>query len=68
MNIGEGVKTLRTKSQMSQEELANTVNVSQSMIAQIERGSKTLTIPLGLQISDALGTTLAELLNIAQNY
>ena len=47
---------------MSQVELAGAVNVTQSMIAQIERGTKALTMELGREISETLGVSINELL------
>ena len=47
---------------MSQTELAEAVNVTQSMIAQIERGTKSLTMELGKEVSEALKVSVNELL------
>ena len=54
MNIGENVKAKRKAAGLSQPELAKLVNVSTSMICQIERGSKTLTLPLAVELADIL--------------
>ncbi len=62
MSIGANLKRLRTDKGMSQVELAGAVNVTQSMIAQIERGTKALTMELGREISESLGVSVNELL------
>lgn len=61
MSIGANLKRIRTDSGMSQKELANAVNVTQSMIAQIERGTKALTMELGKEISEVLKVPVTEL-------
>ncbi len=60
--IGEKIKTLRETNGLSQRELAEKASVSQGMISQIERGSKSPTIALAQQIADALGVRLDEML------
>ncbi len=62
MSIGANVKRLRKEKGISQTELAEAVHVTQSMIAQIERGTKALTMELGVEISDALGVSINALL------
>lgn len=62
MSIGSNLKRLRTDREMSQAELAEMVNVTQSMIAQIERGTKALSLELGREISEVLGISINELL------
>lgn len=62
MSIGENIKEKRLSCSMTQKELAEKVNVDQSMICQIERGTKTPSLPLGKEIADALGCELNNLL------
>ena len=62
LSIGANLKRLRTDKGMSQTELAGAVNVTQSMIAQVERGTKALTMELGKKISEVLGVSVNELL------
>lgn len=62
MSIGENLKRLRTDKGMSQLELAKAVGVTQPMIAQLERGTKALTMELGKDISNALNVAINELL------
>lgn len=61
MSIGENLKKLREKSNMTQVELSKSVGVSQSIIAQLERGTKVLTIPLGIEIANVLRCSLIDL-------
>lgn len=55
MSIGENIKRLREDKKYTQKELAEAVNVTPSMINQIERGTKTLTVPLGCELAKVLG-------------
>lgn len=61
MSIGENIKRLRESCNLTQSELAELVGVTQSMIAQVERGSKTLSVPLGQEIAKALNCELTDL-------
>lgn len=62
MSIGTNIKALRVERGMTQKELAEQVNVDQSMICQIERGTKMPTVPLAKQIADALGCNIQDFL------
>lgn len=61
MNIAENVKKYRLKQGLSQEELAHTVGVNQSMIAHIENGLKVPSLAVSLGLAQALNTTVDEL-------
>lgn len=61
MLVGENIRHYRSGRKMSQLELAESVNVSQSMIAQIERGSKAVTIQLGKEIANVLNVKFEDL-------
>lgn len=54
MSIGSNIKARRLEQKMTQKELAERVMVDQSMICQIERGTKMPTLPLSLEIADVL--------------
>lgn len=62
MSIGANIKDRRLALGMTQKELAEKVNVDQSMICQIERGTKSPSLPLGKEIADALKCDLESLL------
>ena len=71
MAIGENIKEIRISQGMTQNELAAALNITQSMVAQLERGTKTLTLPLGVQLAQVLHTTLDELIkqeNLIMNF
>lgn len=63
MNIGETIKEKRLAYGLTQKELADFINVYQSFICQIERGTKTLTLPLGKEIAKVFDCTIDELVN-----
>ena len=63
MNVGRNIKVMREKAGLQQSELAEKVGVSQSMICQIERGTKGCSIQLGADIAAALGCEIGDLLN-----
>lgn len=62
MSVGENVRKLRREKDMTQLQLAEIVNVSQSMIAQIERGVKIPTVILSQDIAMALNCTIDDIL------
>ena len=62
MSVGENIAKLRNEIGLSQRELAEDVGISQSMVAQIERGSKALTVPLAKQIADKLGKSITDII------
>lgn len=62
MTIGEKIKKLRLTAGMTQLQLGNAVGVTESMICQLERGTKALTVPLAMEIAAALHMTLGEML------
>lgn len=62
MEFGTNVKRMRKQKGITQAELARKVDCTQSMIAQIERGSKVATVILAEQIAHALECNVNELL------
>lgn len=63
MNIPENLKRMREERNIKQSELANAVGISQSMLAQLERGTKNLTVNLALDIAKALNISINELIS-----
>ncbi len=63
MSIGMNIRARRRELNMTQKELADKVQVCQAMICQIERGTKTPTLPLGQEIAQALGVSVNYLLD-----
>lgn len=62
MSVSENVKRIRVAKEMSQEELAAKVGITQSMLCQIERGTKNPSLQVGKEIAAALGCAIEDLL------
>lgn len=62
MNIGEKIKELRKRAELSQKELGERLNVSQAMIAQYENGKRIPKIETLEKIADALNIPSFELI------
>lgn len=62
MSVGENITRFRAEKGVSQRDLAEAVGISQSMIAQIERGSKMPNVALADQIAKHLDRDLGDLL------
>lgn len=62
MNVGENIRRIRKELDITQEEVSKRVGITQSMLCQIERGSKNPSLQTGKLISDVLGCSLEELL------
>ena len=65
MNVGAVIKEKRLSLNMTQKELAEKVNVDQSMICQIERGTKSPSLPLAAEIAQVLDCDIRELVGTA---
>lgn len=61
MSIGENVKKIREDKGIKQSELAERVGVTQSMMSQIERGSKVPSMPLGAELAKVLECSMDDL-------
>ena len=55
MTTAQIIKDRREENNLTQAELAEAVGVSRGMIAQIERGTKMVTLPLALEIAEVFG-------------
>lgn len=62
MSIGENIKAKRQAQNLTQNELAERLNITRSMLCQIERGTKAPSLPLSLEIAQALGCTVNDFL------
>lgn len=60
-NFGKQVKNLRLEREMSQEELAEKLNIHRTYMSFIERGQRSPSLVLIFKISRALGVKLPEL-------
>lgn len=61
MNTGEIIRAKRQELGMTQVALAKAVHVDQSLICQIERGSKAISFPLAVEVAHVLGCGVGEL-------
>ena len=61
MNIGANIRRMREDQKMTQAELAGKLNISQPMLCQIERGTKTLSMQLGMELANVLHCKLDDL-------
>jgi len=64
--IGQRIKDLREKAEMSQKDLAYAADLDRSYIASIENGQRNVSIVNIEKIAIALGVTLKELFNDAE--
>lgn len=62
MGIAENIKAKRLAAGLTQTELAGEIGVDQSLICQIERGSKTPNLLLAAQIAQVFGCMVDDLL------
>lgn len=61
MALGERLREKRLQKGLSQEDLAISVGVTKSMIGQVERGTKSLSVQLCKEIANVLNCTLEDL-------
>lgn len=59
--IAFNLRKLRAERGISQAGLAKSVGVSQTLIAMIETGARTLTLPLCIDLAEVLGCTVNDL-------
>ena len=60
--IAQTISILRHKANISQEELADRANIHRTYVSQIERGLKSPTLQVLMQIATALNTTASDIL------
>ena len=63
MSIGTNTRKLRISEGLTLEALANKVGIGKSMLCQIERGTKTMSLPIAVEISKALNCSIYDLLD-----
>ena len=62
MNTASNLKIIRELKGISQAELGERIGVSQQMIFQLEKGFRTLSVPLLISVSNALECTPNDIL------
>jgi ribosome-binding protein aMBF1 (putative translation factor) len=63
VRFGLSVRTARLKLGLSQARLSELTGIDRSYISDIERGQKRVSLEVAVRLTDALGTTLAAILN-----
>lgn len=63
MSVGENIKARRIAQGMTQQNLADSVSLGRSMIAQIERGSKIPNLLLSAALAEVLDCSLYDFLD-----
>lgn len=67
INIGSLIKKYREENSISQEDMADELNVSQSKLSKIENGKLKISLVLALVIFRQLSLTAQEILEILEN-
>lgn len=67
MNTGAAIRSMREQKGITQAELAEKIHVSQPMLCQIERGTKSPSLPLSAEIAAVLGCTVNDILEAAES-
>jgi len=65
--IGQRIKKARKEKELTQEQLAEKIDVSIAFLSRIERGSSQINLKRLSQICEILGTTEGEILNGVSN-
>ena len=60
--IGNNIKQMRTKSQVSQQNLAKAINISQTHMSNLENGKTGVSLAIAIRISKHLNCSLDELI------
>ena len=63
MSIGENIKKIRIEKGINQVDLAEKLGISQPMLCMIERGTKTVSLPLSKEIAEIFGCSIEDLLD-----
>ena len=63
MSIGANTRRLRTNAGITLDALASEVGIGKSMLCQIERGTKVMSLPIAAEISRVLKCSIYDLLD-----
>lgn len=61
MSVGSNIRRIRENKGLSQVYVADQIGVTQSMLCQVERGTKNPSLQLSVEIAEVLGCTLDDL-------
>ena len=62
MNIGQNLRRIRESRAMTQAQLAESVRIAAPTVCQLERGTRTLTLPLAKEMADVLKCSVNDFL------
>lgn len=68
ITIGGRIRMYREKAEMSGQQLADAVGISQTLVSQLESGSKATDVLNYIKIADALGIEIGKILSNNTNY
>ncbi len=63
LKVGQRIKELRNKLELSQEALANKANVDRTYMTDVENGRRNISVEVLERIINALGSSYAEFFN-----
>ena len=63
MKFGQNLKRIRKRMNMTQKQLADEIEISQSYLSDIENGRKNLSIKTVKKLADSLGLSVNDLFN-----
>ena len=61
MSIGANTRRLRINAGLTLDALAEKIDIGKSMLCQIERGTKTMSLPIAIEISKVLNCSIYDL-------
>lgn len=62
MNVGDNIRRIREEKGLTEAHIARQTRVTPQMICQIERGTRSPSLQLGLEIARVLGCSVEDLL------
>lgn len=66
MSIGENVRSMRKRAGLTEKQLGDKVGITESMVSQIERGRKPLSMPVAIEMSTVFNCSIAELAGVSE--
>lgn len=67
MSIGANTRKLRTNAGLTLDALAGELGIGKSMLCQIERGTKVMSLPIAAEIARVLNCSIYDLLDDEDN-
>ena len=60
MTIGKKLRRIREDRNMMQKDLAEKIGVTPQLLCQVERGSRSLSLPLAIEVAEVLGCKVTD--------